>query len=321
MSRRPEWLIATFWLMLLPWASAGASASSPPYLGERLLYTASYEGLLSAGKRMDIAEVVMSTQRRVTHFNGEPAYKTTVRASTDSYDTVDRLFPLRYEYNSLLSADLQRSLLFEQRKDDDGGRHQVVWFDWNERRVGKARRESGGDAAAQEAASPQALGADRPAARGLSALAELGIIDGKDAYETRSVEVPALPERLFDRLSMLQVLRLADLDRTSVLQIPVTDGERLLTYRVDVLGRERLTIDGESWDTYHLRLSAVEGDDAGASPDAPVDLWLGADRSRTPVRLASEHRLGRFEVRLKDAMRPLAEVAVGGSARLAGSRR
>ena len=152
-------------------------------------------------------------------------------------------------------------------------------------------------------------------------LAELGIIDGQDAYETRSVEVPGLPERLFDRLSMLQVLRLADLDGASTLRIPVTDGERLLTYRVEILGRERLTVDGEVWDTYHLRLSAAEGDGAGGSPDAPVDLWLGADPSRTPVRLASELRLGRFEVRLKDAMRPLAEVAVAGPARLADSRR
>ncbi|MGD2081393.1 MAG: DUF3108 domain-containing protein [Chromatiales bacterium] len=311
MSRLHGRLALATGLTLVAWGAVGASVPAPPYLGERLEYTASYEGLLSGGQQVDVAEVVLSTQRRPTRFNGEPAYKTTVRASTGPYEGINRVYPLRYEYNSLLSADLQRCLMFDQRRDGRKERHKVVWFDWNEHRVARLRRgaddgrgNGGGLEAVLDDLAPRGMGQGEPLrSQAMDAFGELGIIGDEDSYEARAVSVPTLPDRLFDRLAMLQVLRLSDLDGSSSLHIPVTDGEKLMSYRVEILGRERVhaDVDGQGWDTYHLRLSAVEAGDAGPGEDSAVDLWLATDSTRTPVRLSSEHRLGRFEIRLRGA--------------------
>jgi hypothetical protein len=315
--------------MLVASGAVWASGSAPPYLGERLEYTASYEGLLSGGQEVDVAQVVMSTQPGPTRFNGERAYRTRVQVSTAPYDSIERLFPLRYEYNSLLSADLRRSLMFEQRKEGRRPRHVIVWFDWDENRVARFRRGADSPRDAQgglaemleELASASSMRGDPVGSGALASLVELGFLGGEEDYEARAVSVPHLPDRLFDRLSMLQVLRLSELEDGTSLRIPVSDGERLLYYTVRSMGRERLKMEGRVWDTYRVRLSAVEAGKPGPTDDPPVDLWLAADARRIPVRLSSEHRLGRFEVRLQDAGGRgggRADVSSGGAAQLAG---
>ncbi len=284
-----RWAIVLLFSVCTALSQARAAATHPAYLGERLAYTASYEGLLSGGSRLDIADVLITTDAQPTPFNGETAYKTSLVASSEAHGALERFYRFRYEYSSLLSTDLRRSLLFEQRKGEDDAHHTVVWFDWKHDQLAKFRKADGDRAPAT--GTP-----------GLRVLAQIGLAADASQYEAHTVKGLAFPDRMLDRLSLLQVLRVQDFDRVSSLKVPVSDGKSLLEYRVQLVGREPLEVDGRSWQTFHLRLTAfdlVKGADSG---QAPVDVWLAADQAHTPVRFLTQHKLGRFDVRLRTAM-------------------
>jgi len=296
-------------------ASSWASNEAPPYLGERLEYTASYEGIFSGGHQVDIADVVLSTDEQTTRFDGEAAYKMSFSASSEAYPDVDALLRVRYSFNSLISEDLQRSLMFEQTEKGRDPMHKVVWLDWKGRRVARLSKGEGDAKAAAPAAKAQASN-DRAAETVLSPslLRKLGIHDQDSAYETRLAEDVPLPDRLFDRLSFMYVLRSQDLAEGRVLRVPVTDGDKLLEYKVEVLAPDTIEAAGRAWPTRHLRISVFNQGGARSKPDhEPVDVWLAMDETRTPIRFASERSFGRFDVRLRSATQVVASGGVGGS--------
>jgi len=130
----------------------------------------------------------------------------------------------------------------------------------------------------------------------------------------------SLPDPLLDRLSFMYRLRSQDLCDGAVLQVPVTDGDKLLEYKVQELGSETIEAAGRSWPTRHLRISAFKRDGAQSKPKPdhePVDVWLALDQFRTPVRFASERSFGRFDVRLRTASQVIASRDVACSARVA----
>jgi len=276
-------------------SEAGAATSRPAYLGERLAYTASYEGLLSGGSRLNIADVLITTDAKPTPFNGEKAYKTSLVASSKAYGALEHFYRFRYEYSSLLSTDLHRSLLFEQRKGEHDQQHTVVWFDWKHNQLAKFRKKADPEQGSDGQGAPTV-------ASGWRVLAQIGLAADASSYESHTVKGPAFPSLLLDRLSLLQVLRVQDLDRLGSLKIPVSDGKSLLEYRVRLVGRERLEVDALCWQTYHLRLTAFDLLKGADSEQAPVDIWLADDPAHTPVRFLSQQKLGRFDIRLRTAM-------------------
>jgi hypothetical protein len=314
MARSIAW--ASLCLAMGAAAPSWASSEPPPYLGERLEYTASYEGLLSAGKEVSIADVVLSSDERSTRFNGETAYKMSVSASSEAYPDVDLMLRVRYSFSSLISEDLQRSLMFEQTENGRDRVHKVVWLDWQGHRVARLRTAEKGREidSVEEGKASVALSP--------SLLEQLGVRAEAADYEAKLVEADPLPDRLLDRLSFMYALRTQDFSDGDSLQVPVTDGSKLLEYRVEVIGSESIRAAGRTWKTRHLRIFAFEMDEQGkgkGEPEhEPVDVWLALDEARTPVRFASERNLGRFDVRLRTASKAVAARGVRRSGRLAG---
>jgi len=306
-------------LVLAAGLAAGSRASSetPPYFGERLEYTASYEGIFSGGHPVDIADVVLSSNEQAIRFEGESAYTMSFSASSEPYPDVDALLRVRYSFRSLVSEDLRRSLMFEQTAQGRDPMHKVVWLDWKGRRVARLSKDEGSDKTASPGnpQSSEASGAET--ALSPSQLQQLGIHDDRSSYETRLAEDVSLPDPLLDRLSFIYRLRSQDLRDGGVLQVPVTDGDKLLEYKVRVLGSETIEAAGRSWPTRHLRIAAFKRNGARSKPDhEPIDVWLALDPFRTPVRFAGERSFGRFDVRLRTASQVIASPCVAGSARV-----
>ncbi len=99
----------------------------------------------------------------------------------------------------------------------------------------------------------------------------------------------------FDPLSALYYARLTAMQEDSHITRPVTDGKKNIVGVVNVLKRETITVDGDSYDTY-----LIEPDTSGIggvfkkSKDAKIYLWITADERRLPVKIKSKVAVGSF---------------------------
>jgi hypothetical protein len=106
----------------------------------------------------------------------------------------------------------------------------------------------------------------------------------------------------FDPLSLFFVVRLHTLKEGNVLEIPVTDGKKMIATKARVDRREKLVIDGKSYDTYLIipemeRLDKVFGKER--EPD--MKLWYTADEKKLPVKIQTKMGVGSFVFELISA--------------------
>ncbi len=106
----------------------------------------------------------------------------------------------------------------------------------------------------------------------------------------------------FDPLSLFFVVRLHKLKEGDVLEIPVTDGKKLIATKARVDRREKLLIDGKSYDTYLVipemeRLDKVFGKER--EPD--MKIWYTADEKKLPVKIQTKVAVGSFVFELISA--------------------
>jgi len=109
----------------------------------------------------------------------------------------------------------------------------------------------------------------------------------------------ALEADTFDPLGMLFALRaLADFTQPSF-SAPVTDGKRLSHGEVTIVKRERIKIQGKTWDAI-----LVEPDMRGVggvfekSQGAKLQVWFSDDARRLPLKISSSVAVGRFTAEL-----------------------
>ncbi|HOD36112.1 MAG TPA: DUF3108 domain-containing protein [Syntrophales bacterium] len=106
----------------------------------------------------------------------------------------------------------------------------------------------------------------------------------------------------FDPLSLFFVVRLYPMKEGDVLEIPVTDGKKMIATRARVDRREKLVIDGKPYDTYLIipemeRLEKVFGKEK--EPD--MMLWYTADEKKLPVKIQTKVAVGSFVFELISA--------------------
>lgn len=105
----------------------------------------------------------------------------------------------------------------------------------------------------------------------------------------------------FDPLSMFYVIRKHDLQEGASIQIPITDGKKLISTRALVKSREKIVVNERTYDTYvivpdfDLR-KAFEKD----QPD--MKIWLTADDRRIPVKIESKQKIGKVVLELVSAV-------------------
>ncbi len=103
----------------------------------------------------------------------------------------------------------------------------------------------------------------------------------------------------FDPLSAAFYFRTLTLQKESVIIYPVCDGKKCVSGRGQVVDREKIRIDGETYDTWVVvpELKHVGGV-FRKTKDAKVRLWVTADHRRLPVKLTSKVIVGSFVAEL-----------------------
>jgi hypothetical protein len=263
--------------MRLPWLllclcllGAGVSAAPGDTRGGTLHYRVSYQGILSAGSRVNIADVTLRTR--------EPApdagyHEAALTVSSAPYAYVERFYPIRYRFRSWYWSDrsgVLASEYYEYGRPDDID-HKLIYLDDRSRPF-----------------VTHTLGrADSP---------ELS-----DLAEGRYHAASARGERhAFDRLGLLQAVRGMPLGIGQVHEFRVSNGSEMLRYRVKVEKRVRVRAAGRAWDSLKLRFEGLRTDRHGNERHAhrPVYIWVSDDARHIPLLAESRHALGRFRVSL-----------------------
>lgn len=257
------------WLLLILLFVPGRVWPALP-IDEELHYRASYRGVFSAGAEVPIADVVMRSRLP----SPRSAYaQTELLATSEAYPYVEALYPVRYRFRSWYWHDLSAVLAseyyeFGRPKDID---HKLIYLD---------RR-------------------DQPIlARNLqhTGTTELALLQRGD-YQPR---VAAGERHAFDRLGLLQRIRMQKLEPGRRYDFIVTNGSKMLRYQVTVESAEQVSAAGREWPALKLRFDGLEQDRHGNEQHThrPVFIWVSQEPRHTPLLAVSRSTLGRFRVEL-----------------------
>jgi hypothetical protein len=110
----------------------------------------------------------------------------------------------------------------------------------------------------------------------------------------KSTPVPVL-DGTFDPLSAFYYARLYDPEKYSVIKRPITDGKKCVMGKIEVVGREKIEVNGIIYDTYLVmpELKHVGGV-FKKSKNAKIWLWITADHRRILVKIKSKVIVGSF---------------------------
>lgn len=266
-------------LVLLHAGSALGTTGKPPLI-EQLEYEASYQGLLSADTKIAIAKVSLQTRKVFLPAFPEPLLETSLGVSSEIFPFAEENYPFRVRFRSLYQAESYSVLAREKYKLTDDLKHEITWVDRNSGEVGRYRAEGSGPEL------PAVLGdwvsTDRP-------------------FRFYKPAKHKLVNGLADWFSMLQSLRQEPVTLGAEYKFPVTDGKRLLEYRVKVQGEEQIQVAGKQQQAWKLLFNALYTKKGVTSQyHAPVHLWLSKDQAALPLRFLEHHALGTFTVDLKE---------------------
>ncbi|MFA4917083.1 MAG: DUF3108 domain-containing protein [Syntrophales bacterium] len=117
--------------------------------------------------------------------------------------------------------------------------------------------------------------------------------------EGKDEKTVAIIPGTFDPLALFFVIRTKTLLVGDIIEIPFTDGKKLIQARASVLRRERITIDGKSYDTFLVVPDLKQlGEAMDTKKTADLMIWFGADEKKMPIKISSQLAVGRFVLEL-----------------------
>ena len=253
-------------LVLLP--GALALAGEPL---EELHYRVTYQGLFSAGARVPIADVKLRTRLPSPD---APYLESELFASSAPYGAVEAFYAIRYRFRSWYWCDRSGVLAAEYHEfgRPDDLEHKLIYLDDPEKPF---------------------------IARNLLHEGELDLPRlHAGAYAARV----AVGERhAFDRLGLLQAVRSRALRPGEVFEARVSNGSRMLNYRVKVEKVTRVHVAGSEREALKLRFDGIEYDRRGRAKAThrPVYIWVSTDARHIPLLAEARAAVGRFRVELQ----------------------
>lgn len=107
-------------------------------------------------------------------------------------------------------------------------------------------------------------------------------------------------ENTLDPLAAFYFVRNQELKVGQVIEGPMTDGKRCKIARITVTGREKIKVNGKTYDAFKL---IPDLQDVGGvfekSKDAKMEIWCTADNRHIPVLLKSKVIVGSFKAELE----------------------
>ncbi|MBW2615862.1 MAG: DUF3108 domain-containing protein [Deltaproteobacteria bacterium] len=99
----------------------------------------------------------------------------------------------------------------------------------------------------------------------------------------------------FDPLSVFYAFRIHELKEGLVIKVPVTDGKKCVMGTAKVIKREKINVNGRTYDTYLVEPDLEHiGGVFEKSKNAKLQLWVTADKLQIPVRIKSKVVVGSF---------------------------
>ena len=254
-------------LLFIALSASGAVSA----VSEKLQYQVSYQGLFSAGARMPIADVNLVSR--------EPAQdaeylESELRVTSEQYASVEAFYPIRYRFRSWYLRDASSGLVSEffEGNDQAKPKHRLVYLD-----------DPHQDFVTHDLSEDGEL--DLPALLA-------GTYDPADTN-------PELAR--FDRLGLLQRVRGMDLRPGMHTDVLVSNGKKMMRYRVQVEKEEVLQVAGQEWNALKLRFDGFKRNKRGKERPAhrPVHIWLSEDAQRLPLLAVGKAPVGEFYIELK----------------------
>ncbi|MFC1815493.1 DUF3108 domain-containing protein [Thermodesulfobacteriota bacterium] len=99
----------------------------------------------------------------------------------------------------------------------------------------------------------------------------------------------------FDPLSAFYYTRLVDLKENAVITSPVTDGKKCVVGKAKIVKREKIKLASGIYDTYLMEPELKHiGGVFKKSKNAKIQLWVSADKRRSPLKIKSKVVVGSF---------------------------
>ncbi|MEN8207059.1 MAG: DUF3108 domain-containing protein [Pseudomonadota bacterium] len=258
-------------------------AQAMPFDNESLAFHAYYQGPFSGQKQIGIADVHWQTLQVNMNGSGKTAIETRMEVSSEAYDFVEKLYPFRLLYRSLVSLQPMVSIAYERYDSTDKHGRELTWLDAESSLVLRFREgyEAGRETDSQLPGVIASWGSQQ-----------------QDYQFYKPARHKVLPQ-MVDELALLQRIRGEELSVGAQFEIPVTDGKRQYLYKVLVMGSEPLTMENKSWDALKIKFNGYRikhGENTQAHDT--VWVWLANTPQRTPLRFEHRDAIGRFVIDL-----------------------
>jgi hypothetical protein len=232
---------------------------------EKLQYLATYKGIFTLSETINICDISL-----INRMHEPKGYQETqMNVSSENYNFVESLFPIRYRFTSWLEPSRQQTWIYEvfERTGDKDAKHHLVRLD----QEGKDFKKS------YVKATEQAL------------LDELAAGDFDQPDKT---DYPIQ----YDRLGLLHALRGMSLQAGQEVLLSVTNGKEPLSYRLKVEADKTLELNGQKWPALKLRFESFKPDDTELeeATHRPIYIWLSNDVDKIPLLAEMRHRFGLF---------------------------
>lgn len=275
------------WLLL-------TTLATPALASEELHYRLSYSGLITGYVWKELADVTLNLSPEVTQFRGQPASRLSMQVTTANYSVAETLHSLRYQWESILSADLQRTLLVRVVDQGDSDSDEAYWYDWENRAISLYRKREQRDVSIpmfDEApklewekdhfpAAPEFIDAHPAVAPGVGYLMQEAHIPG------------VLGEDAVDPLAMLMRLRHHNYLAADTLSLQILNADDLAPYQARFIGREGLQLGNCSVPAIKLEMRRSNS----SGEDGVMTMWLSDDEQRQPLRIDVDASLGMLHI-------------------------
>jgi len=258
-------------------------ALAVPFDNESLIFHAYYQGPFSGEKKIGIADVQWQTQRIGLNRSGKTALETRMEINSKAYDFVERLYPFRLVYRSLVSLQTMGSIAYERYDSTDKHGRELTWLDAESSLALRFR---------------EGYVYERDTDSQLPSVIVSWGSQQQDYLFYKPARHKALPQ-MVDEMALLQRIRREELSVGAQFEIPVTDGKRQYLYKISVVGSEPLTMANKNWDTLKIKFDGYRIKHGESKQDHDtVWVWLANTPQRTPLRFKYRNAIGRFLIDL-----------------------
>lgn len=267
---------------------------------EQLHYRLSYSGLITGFFWKRLANVTLNLSPEAIKFRGENACRLSMEIDTSAYLFAEMIHPVRYHWESILSTNLQRTLLARAIDNGASDIHDVSWYDWKSAAISIYRKRKEVDLnrniydAEEKMVWEKNSYPPAPTFIDPQPLLENGL-----SYLIQTKEFKQLlSDPAIDPLTMIQRVRHHRFEQLGTLQMMVALDEDLHHYRAKVLERPTLR-QGDKLHNSTLKIEVSRVAEKGEK--GKMYFWFSNDSRRLPLRIDIKARLGMIHLELLNA--------------------